>query len=191
MRHRAVDAVVIGTLLLLFTVEVTAQLSNSRAQALGHLSPLTSAAWEDEHPVIARYVDFVHEFHGNEDWQSELNSIYAEEVFFADSFTTLEDRSGLLRYFQNLRDASQPMRLKVLDVLEGEQGTYLVWQIETEFVFFGSEKKVSSMGGTLFRFDEQGQIVFQKDFWDSTEGFFEHVPLLGALIEAVRERVAA
>ena len=39
------------------------------------------------------------------------------------------------------------------------------------------------------RFNDAGQVVLHQDFWDSSQGFFEHVPILGAMIRWVRNRL--
>lgn len=152
---------------------------------------MADESWAQQYPTVQRYIDFVHSFHSTERWSTDLEEIYAPDVKFVDSFTAIDDRSALKSYFANLRESTQPMRLEVLDVLEGQQGIYLVWQIETTFELLGDEKKVVSMGGTLFRLDEDGRILMQKDFWDSTEGFFRHVPVLGSMIEMIRAAVAS
>ena len=188
LRHRAVDVCVIGSLLLFAALEVDAL--SDRERVLSELTPMVDESWSQDYPMVQSYIDFVHTFHSSDDWQTELQSIYAPDVQFVDSFTVIQDRIELERYFENLRSSTQPMRLEVLDVLEGQQGIYLVWQIETTFELLGSEKQVASMGGTLFRLDEDGKILMQKDFWDSTEGFFRHVPVLGSMIEMIRSAVA-
>ena len=188
LRHRAVDACVIGSLLLFAALEVDAL--SERERVLAELTPMVDESWSNDYPMVQKYIEFVHTFHSTEDWRSELSSIYAADVQFVDSFTVIQDRAELESYFANLRSSTQPMRLEVLDVLKGQQGIYLVWQIETRFELFGSEKQVASMGGTLFRLDEDGKISMQKDFWDSTEGFFRHVPVLGSMIEMIRSAVA-
>jgi hypothetical protein len=37
------------------------------------------------------------------------------------------------------------------------------------------------------RFDAGGRVVLHQDYWDSASGLFEHVPVLGGLIRAVKK----
>ena len=53
----------------------------------------------------------------------------------------------------------------------------------------GGESRASdTIGMTLLRFDDAGRVRFHQDFWDSTEGFYRHVPVLGWVLERVRLR---
>lgn len=46
-----------------------------------------------------------------------------------------------------------------------------------------------SVGMSHIRFDRDGKVTFLNDYWDSTSGFFEHVPVVGWLIGKVKDRV--
>ena len=46
-----------------------------------------------------------------------------------------------------------------------------------------------SVGMTHVRFDSAGKVVLHQDFWDSTGGFFEHVPVLGWMLRRVKNRL--
>ena len=82
------------------------------------------------------------------------------------------------------------MAVKVHDVLEGAQGTYLVWGIQNQFSMLGQDIVSDSIGVTLFQFGEDGRIIMQQDFWDSTEGFYQHIPVLGSVLRAIRDSFA-
>jgi hypothetical protein len=46
-----------------------------------------------------------------------------------------------------------------------------------------------TIGMTHLRFDSEGKVVLHQDFWDSTRGIFEHVPVMGAGIRLVKKRL--
>jgi hypothetical protein len=35
-------------------------------------------------------------------------------------------------------------------------------------------------------FDESGKVILHQDYWDSASGFFEHIPIVGGVIKAVK-----
>ena len=67
---------------------------------------------------------------------------------------------------------------------------FLVWSMEARFTPIRTERISDSLGVTHLRFDENGRVILHQDFWDSTEGFFRHVPVLGSVVNAVKRRVA-
>ena len=48
---------------------------------------------------------------------------------------------------------------------------------------------ITTPGITLVRFDRSGRILIHQDYWDSTTGLFEHVPVLGYGIRAIKARL--
>lgn len=187
-RRRSVDAIVLSAVFLIVVSDVAAETAEPHEVATGFLS-VPADEWRSEHPEIERYVQFVQGVHHAQAWQSQVTALYAPRVYFSDSFIEIDNRPELVAYLGKIRDSTRSMDFQVLDVLEGRQGTYLLWQLETTLAFLGNEKQVSTFGGTLFRYDDAGRVIFQKDIWDSTEGFFRHVPILGSMIEVVRRQV--
>jgi hypothetical protein len=57
------------------------------------------------------------------------------------------------------------------------------------FEVAGSERVSETIGMTQLRFDRDGRIRFHQDFWDSAQGFYQHVPVLGAAIRSVARRM--
>ena len=49
----------------------------------------------------------------------------------------------------------------------------------------------SIRGCTELRFDSAGQVALHRDYWDAAEELYEKLPLLGALMRALRRRLKA
>jgi hypothetical protein len=54
-----------------------------------------------------------------------------------------------------------------------------------------SQVTSNTVGVTHLRFDEAGRIILHQDFWDSAEGLYRHIPVLGSLIGVIRGRFDA
>jgi hypothetical protein len=46
-----------------------------------------------------------------------------------------------------------------------------------------------SIGISHIVFDRDGRIALHQDFWEAASGLFEHIPLVGGLIRAIRQRM--
>ena len=97
----------------------------------------------------------------------------------------------MLNHFQGLRAAGTEIELTVHDLVSSELGTYLVWSADNTFEVLGQSKSAASIGVTLFTFDASGRIELQQDFWDSTQGFYQHLPLIGGALRTIRDEVGS
>ena len=42
---------------------------------------------------------------------------------------------------------------------------------------------------TFLRFDADGRVVYHQDYWNAADGLFQHIPVLGTLINAIKRRL--
>ena len=66
---------------------------------------------------------------------------------------------------------------------------YFRWEMNLQFKKLRKGVLNRSQGMSHIRFDAEGRVVLHQDFWDSATGLFDHVPVVGRLIRAVRSRV--
>ena len=66
---------------------------------------------------------------------------------------------------------------------------YLRWTMSTTFRSLRGGAKVVTSGITHARFDSEGRVALHRDFWDAATGVYEHIPLLGAGIRAIKRRI--
>ena len=57
------------------------------------------------------------------------------------------------------------------------------------FKRFKSNQDTQTIGMSHLRFNREGLVQLHQDYWDSTAGLFEHIPLLGAAIGMIKRRV--
>ena len=182
-RHPLVSGVV--AVFMCLTVAVYAA-SNAREYPQVFVTETTPVEVTD--PSVKAYLQLVNGL-DHPDWRARAEALYAEELYYSDTFMMSESRAEIVKHMGELREG-RTFKLIPLDVMQGEQGTYIVWSIETGFSVLGREIDAASIGVTLFRFNAAGEIEFQQDFWDSTQGFYQHVPLLGGALRTIRDRVA-
>lgn len=113
--------------------------------------------------------------------------LYGERAYFSDTLLTTEDRATLLRHLRRMHDSAQRLDVRLIDRQIDGQDAYLVWQMSATFDAAGSVNS-NTLGVTHLRFDEDGRIVLHQDFWDSSEGLYRHLPVLGQLINLVQGR---
>lgn len=115
---------------------------------------------------------------------------YAEDVWFDDTLKTLSGRDGLAHYLRESAQAVEDCRVELLEHTRTAQGEYLLrWRMQIRFKRLRRGVDTWSVGISHLRFDADGRVVYQQDYWNAADGLFQHVPLLGALIRAVKRRL--
>jgi hypothetical protein len=57
------------------------------------------------------------------------------------------------------------------------------------FKRFARAEDKRGVGMTRVRFDSEGKVLLHQDFWDSTGGLFELVPMLGWMLQQAKKRI--
>ncbi len=176
---------------LLLPIALAVLLSTLVLSACSHQRPSYAIALEaalQQHPGVPATVDAAAPFialfsdFAQVGAADAVAAVYAEELYFSDTLTLITRREDLLAYFQRLHTSEARVAVDIASVLVQENDLYVRWRMQTQFRVAGRQRQSDSVGVTLLRFNEQGQVVVQQDFWDSTEGFYRHLPVVGGLL---------
>lgn len=142
-----------------------------------------------EQEALARFATFFSDF--SPDKIARLVDLtYAEDVWFNDTLKTIEGREALRRYLRHSAEAVDACRVQILDTVANDSGDYYVrWAMTIRFKRFRRGVDTHSIGMSHLRFDREGRVHLHQDYWDAASALFEHVPLLGAGIRAIKRRV--
>jgi hypothetical protein len=119
--------------------------------------------------------------------RSQIDGFYAPDVYFNDTLKTLRGRQAVEAYFLRMPEHTDFVRGKTLDHSRSGANYYVRWILDVRYK--GAKETVSTMGMTLLRFDKQGRVVLHQDFWDSSAGFYEHLPVLGGVIRWIKSKI--
>ncbi|MCH8526473.1 MAG: nuclear transport factor 2 family protein [Kiritimatiellae bacterium] len=111
---------------------------------------------------------------------------YAESFYFRDAFHVFTDRDTMVAYMQ--RTAQQSPGVTFEFEAPGRNGIdfYLPWVMVLPARDGGDPQR--SVGVSRLRFNEDGQVIFHQDYWDSADVLVRRVPVANGLIELVRRR---
>lgn len=125
------------------------------------------------------------------DVAARVDALYGDTVYFSDTLFVTEDRAALARHFERLNGTGAHIDVDVDDAVISGANLYLRWRMRVTFPNDRVTPRTQTIGMTQLRFDESGRIGFQQDFWDSTEGFYRQLPVLGWAIGRVEARMTA
>ena len=118
--------------------------------------------------------------------ETNIRSVYANKMYFNDTFKIIEDLDELVIYMSESAEQVNSTTVEILDVMRSEHDYFIRWSMKMELNIKGKNIFSHSIGMTQLRFNEFGKVVFQQDFWDSSEAFFEHLPLMGRFVKKVK-----
>lgn len=139
-------------------------------------TPVTDAS-------VDRFIDF---FSHNSASAVDPAALYAERFYFSDTLVTTNDPALALSHLRRMRSSAEELEVRLLNRLDDGADVYLVWQMRATFTPVRSPVTSITIGVTHLRFDDAGRIVLHQDFWDASEGFYQHVPVLGSVIHRIR-----
>lgn len=143
-------------------------------------------------PVRAQWLDGFVQAYGDftgDQLRQRIREAYAERLYFNDTLRSIKDRETLADYLSETADRLEDMQLTILDRHLSGRDAYLRWTLRTRFQAGWRSVDTTTLGMTHLRFNERGQVILHQDFWDSRQGVFEHIPVMGGMINWVRKRL--
>lgn len=115
---------------------------------------------------------------------------YAPDVYFNDTLKSVRGRDALQHYLTDSANGAEDCRVHVHETTRTAHGEHLVrWSMMIRFKKLRRGVDTWSIGMSHLRLDAQGLVVYQQDYWNAADGLFQHVPLLGWAIGAIKRRL--
>ncbi len=118
---------------------------------------------------------------------ADLGALYAHDARFRDPFNDVRGLPAIQRIFTHMFATLEAPRFHVSEALAQGNRACLVWDLEARL----RGRPLRIHGSTLLHFGPDGRVRRHRDYWDAAEEFYEKLPLLGALLRALRRRLRA
>ena len=190
MRHRLTQS-----FLLIVALSTTACAGRSGSENPSYPAAYREALIETEQSARVRnedlelFIKFLESI-GTPGSAKAASELYSENIHFSDALILTKDKQVIVKHFSDLEAAGNQVKVTMHQKLVSGNDIFLVWSMEARFTPIRREMISDSLGVTHLRFDEDGKVILHQDFWDSTEGFFRHIPVLGSVVNSVKRRVA-
>ena len=136
--------------------------------------------------AVQRLVDFFE--HLTPDTVEELPQIYAADARFKDPFNDVTGLPDIQGIFSHMFVALDQPRFVVLGrVVQGSQ-CFLTWEFRFRFKRFSPDTEQVILGATHVVFNEAGQVILHRDYWDAAEELYEKLPVVGGLMRWLKNR---
>ncbi len=114
-----------------------------------------------------------------------LAGIYTDDVFFKDPFNEVRGLTAVTRIFAHMFEQVDAPRFVITgSVLQGDQA-FVIWDFRFRMKRFARDEQCIR-GASQLKFAADGRACFHRDYWDAAEELYEKLPVLGALMRALK-----
>lgn len=150
--------------------------------------PTLESGSEAEARAIERVKGLLSDFKGP-GFRDQVREVYAEDAFFNDTLKTVHGADAIEEYLGETSDGIDKGTVQFLDVVSDNGNYYFRWLMTIQFKKFDRGEDKRSIGMSHIRFDSEGKVILHQDYWDSTGGLFEHVPVVGWMLRRIKGRL--
>jgi hypothetical protein len=113
----------------------------------------------------------------------QISELYHAQCYFKDPFNEFYERKSLEKLFADMFVKLDKPRFVISDTVSEGQSTFIVWQ----FHFVLRQRNVQINGSSHIKFDEQGLVIFHRDYWDAAEELYEKLPVIGFVMKQLKK----
>lgn len=158
----------------------------AKSAAIPQAGNLTEAEAEE---ALDRFGEFLKNIGSEEYIEKEISNVYAENGYLNDTLKTLPNREAIKQHFLKTSRTMTTYSLEIEDAVKSKEGYYVRWTMKFSAPKLAGGTELISIGMSHVIFDSDGKVLLHQDFWDSTSGLFEHIPVLGGGIRIVKKRL--
>ncbi len=116
-------------------------------------------------------------------------TVYADDAHFIDPFNDVHGQAAIRRVLAHMFDNLQSPRFEVLQSITEGDAAMLAWDFR--FSRRGQRDEWRVHGVSQLGFAADGRVLLHRDHWDPASQLYERLPLLGAVLRALRRRLSA
>ncbi|CAB0150103.1 hypothetical protein PSI9734_00670 [Pseudidiomarina piscicola] len=144
------------------------------------------AEQEDYPEVIQRLRKYYDEF--SEVSIDELSELYHDDVTFIDPIHHVQGLDDLKSYFKGTMDGVKQCHFAFTEWAQNEQQFFVNWQMRLQHPKLADGQEIVVPGVSHLEFEDD-KIIHQRDYYDLGAMIYEHVTLLGYVINKIKARM--
>lgn len=120
-----------------------------------------------------------------------LSSIYTEDILFKDPAHSIEGLPQLLAYFEALYQNIHSIEFSFTHPIRANDIAYVQWIMKFSHPKLKKGDNIEVPGMSFLKFHKSGKVTYHQDQFDLGCMLYEHLPLLGRAITAVKRRLGS
>lgn len=125
----------------------------------------------------------------NKESMNVLPEFYAANVTFEDPLGTIQGLPALTAYYEQMYKNVEEIHFDITDEVEQGDKHMVMWTLRMRVKGLNKGEEVSCKGNSFLRFDQDGLVVYHRDYFDMGEFIYQHVPVLRFFVRQVNKRL--
>lgn len=119
-----------------------------------------------------------------------IGEFYAADAAFRDPFNNVRGVDAIVRIFRHMFDQLADCRFIITETIAADNGAFLIWDFTFRIKSWRPGTVQTIHGVSHVRFAPDGKVSYHRDYWDAAEELYAKLPLIGALMRFLRNRLA-
>jgi SnoaL-like domain len=120
---------------------------------------------------------------------SSLGDFYTQDAYFKDPFNEVRGVRHIQDIFAHMFVALDKPRFVITSKIVEDHACFLVWDFKFYLKSYDKTTEQTIHGGSHLLLDDDGKIASHRDYWDAAEELYEKLPVVGALMRWLKNRV--
>jgi steroid delta-isomerase len=118
----------------------------------------------------------------------EILTRYSANAYFKDPFNEVNQVQAIHSIFQHMFQQVEKPRFVVTSVIESGNEAFIAWDFLFEMSRFKKGQQQCCKGSSHLRFELSGQVIYHRDYWDTSEELYEKIPVLGSVMRWLKKQ---
>lgn len=120
---------------------------------------------------------------------ARVRGVYAPDAYLRDGFKELQGVEAIAPYMIRSTDPLRRCTFVFEQITANGPEYYLRWVMRVNLKRDPEDREDAVIGMSHIRFDAEGQVIFQQDYWDPSDVLYSRIPIAGWLINTVKARL--
>lgn len=143
----------------------------------------------EEEAALRRFTTFLQSIGDEKYVRDNTHKAYSADAYLDDTLAIHHGAAEIEAYFLKTSKTMTTYKVTIDDTARSGENYYIRWTMIFAAPALSGGKPVDSVGISQIRFDREGKVAFHRDFWDSGQNFYSHVPVVGGAVEFVHKRL--
>ncbi|MFU8848512.1 MAG: nuclear transport factor 2 family protein [Opitutales bacterium] len=127
--------------------------------------------------------------YNEEHLKENVTLVYADKLYFRDAFKQFTRAAEIRDYFLHGLAPLNAAEFEFRRVIRSGDEFYIDWLMRLDFKKTPDGNWEESIGMSHMRFDAEGRVIFQQDYWDPTDIVYQRIPIARQLINYVKKKM--
>ncbi len=168
----------------------TSEAVSAYRKALDKAAPgVLQAGSPGEKVALGRFKTFLMSISDTNYVRENTLKTYAADAYLDDTLAIHHGAAEIEAYFVKTSETMTSYQVTIDDTARSGDDYYIRWTMVFAAPALSGGKPIHSVGISQVRFNREGKVAFHRDFWDSGQNFYAHLPAVGGAVGFVKKRL--